>query len=85
MTIVNARVADNGHLIIVDEDGSVVDAGNVRGMPGPQGEKGVGTKGDPGEPGGVIVSNGGDAGLPAGFFPLAYNPTTGEFIYYTQS
>lgn len=46
--MINARIADNGHLIIVLDDGSVIDAGNVRGIPGPQGEKGIGTKGDPG-------------------------------------
>lgn len=51
MAIQNVSIADNGHLMVVLEDGSVVDAGNVRGIPGPQGEKGVGVKGDPGEPG----------------------------------
>lgn len=52
MTIKNVSIADNGHLMIVLEDGSVLDAGNVRGVPGPQGEKGItGAKGDPGEPG----------------------------------
>lgn len=51
MAIENARIAENGHLILVLTDGSVVDAGNVRGIPGPQGEKGVGIKGDPGNPG----------------------------------
>lgn len=62
--MLNARIADNGHLMFVLEDGSVVDAGNVRGIPGPQGEKGVpGVKGDPGTPGAK-----GDPGLagPAG-------------------
>ena len=49
--IQNATVADNGHLILVLSDGSTIDAGNVRGIPGPQGERGVGVKGDPGEPG----------------------------------
>ncbi len=29
------------------------------------------------------ISNGGSSGLPAGFFQLAYNPTTGEIVYYT--
>jgi len=29
------------------------------------------------------IGNGGNAGLPAGFFQLAYNPTTGEIVYYT--
>jgi hypothetical protein len=29
------------------------------------------------------IANGGNAGLPAGFFQLAYNPTTGEIVYYT--
>lgn len=64
MAIVNASIADNGHLILVEEDGSVIDAGNVRGIPGPQGEKGVGIKGDrgdtgePGKPGlGVLGFN----------------------------
>ena len=48
MAIINATVADNGHLILVQEDGSTIDAGYVRGIPGPQGERGVGVKGDPG-------------------------------------
>lgn len=29
------------------------------------------------------IGNGGSSGLPAGFFQLAYNPTTGEIVYYT--
>ena len=29
------------------------------------------------------ITNGGSAGLPAGFLQLAYNPTTGEIVYYT--
>ena len=29
------------------------------------------------------ISNGGSSGLPAGFFQLAYNPTTGNIVYYT--
>ena len=29
------------------------------------------------------ITNGGVAGLPAGFLQLAYNPTTGEIVYYT--
>lgn len=29
------------------------------------------------------ITNGGSLGLPAGFFQLAYNPTTGEIVYYT--
>lgn len=29
------------------------------------------------------ISNGGSSGLPAGFFQMAYNPTTGEIVYYT--
>ena len=29
------------------------------------------------------ISNGGSSGLPAGFYQLAYNPTTGEIVYYT--
>lgn len=49
--MLNARVADNGHLMFVLEDGTVVDAGNVRGIPGPQGEKGIGLKGDAGKDG----------------------------------
>ena len=51
MAINNAYMADNGHLIMVKEDGEIIDAGYIRGIPGPQGEKGVGEKGDPGEPG----------------------------------
>jgi hypothetical protein len=51
MAIENLTIAENGHLLISFSDGSVMDAGNVRGPAGPQGEKGVGIKGDPGEPG----------------------------------
>ena len=29
------------------------------------------------------VRNGGSSGLPAGFYQMAYNPTTGEIVYYT--
>jgi hypothetical protein len=29
------------------------------------------------------VRNAGSAGLPAGFFQVAYNPTTGELVYYS--
>ena len=29
------------------------------------------------------IGNGGVSGLPAGFYQMAYNPTTGEIIYYT--
>lgn len=29
------------------------------------------------------ITNGGSAGLPVGFYQLAYNPTTGEIVYYT--
>ena len=29
------------------------------------------------------ITNGGSSGLPAGFYQLAYNPTTGEIVYYT--
>jgi len=29
------------------------------------------------------IANGGSAGLPAGFYQMAYNPTTGEIVYYT--
>mgnify|MGYP003335913177 CR=1 FL=1 len=46
--IQSARIADNGHLILVLSDGSTIDAGNARGIPGPQGEKGIGAQGDPG-------------------------------------
>lgn len=50
--MLNARIADNGHLMFVLENGSIVDAGNVRGIPGPQGEKGTtGIKGDIGNQG----------------------------------
>lgn len=50
--MLNARIADNGHLIFVTEDGQEVDAGNVRGIPGPTGEKGPkGDKGDSGQNG----------------------------------
>ena len=49
--ILNATIADNGHLILVLADGGTIDAGQTRGIPGPQGERGVGVKGDPGEPG----------------------------------
>lgn len=52
MSIENISITDNGHLMVVLEDGSVLDAGNVRGIPGPQGQRGnIGAKGDPGEPG----------------------------------
>jgi hypothetical protein len=46
--ILNASIADNGHLILVLADGSTIDAGQTRGIPGAQGERGVGVKGDPG-------------------------------------
>jgi hypothetical protein len=49
--MLNAKIADNGHLQFVLADGAIVDAGNVRGATGPQGDKGIGVKGDPGEPG----------------------------------
>jgi hypothetical protein len=49
--IQNATILANGHLVLVLSDGSTIDAGYVRGIPGPQGERGVGAKGDPGEPG----------------------------------
>ena len=42
--ILNATIADNGHLILVLADGSTIDAGQTRGIPGPQGERGVGVK-----------------------------------------
>ncbi len=29
------------------------------------------------------IGNGGSSGLPAGFYQLAYNPATGEVVYYT--
>ena len=29
------------------------------------------------------ITNGGSSGLPAGFYQLAYNPATGEIVYYT--
>ena len=29
------------------------------------------------------IGNGGVSGLPAGFNQMAYNPTTGEIVYYT--
>lgn len=58
--MLNARIADNGHLQFVLENGTVVDAGNVRGIPGPQGERGIGIKGDRGDIG------------PAGPGPVAY-------------
>jgi hypothetical protein len=29
------------------------------------------------------ITDGGSSGLPAGFFQLAYNPITGEIVYYT--
>ena len=29
------------------------------------------------------ITNGGVSGLPAGFYQMAYNPTTGEIVYYT--
>jgi hypothetical protein len=29
------------------------------------------------------ITNGGSSGLPVGFFQLAYNPTTGNIVYYT--
>lgn len=51
LNIETARIADNGHLILVLEDGTTVDAGYARGPSGPQGEKGIGVKGDQGEPG----------------------------------
>ena len=28
------------------------------------------------------ITNGGSSGLPAGFYQLAYNPATGEIVYY---
>lgn len=29
------------------------------------------------------IGNGGASGLPAGFYQMAYNPTTGNIVYYT--
>jgi len=29
------------------------------------------------------IGNGGFSGLPAGFYQMAYNPATGEIVYYT--
>ena len=29
------------------------------------------------------IGNGGSSGLPAGFYQMAYNPTTGDIVYYT--
>ena len=29
------------------------------------------------------IGNGGSSGLPVGFYQMAYNPTTGEIVYYT--
>lgn len=29
------------------------------------------------------IADGSSSGLPAGFYQMAYNPTTGEIIYYT--
>jgi hypothetical protein len=29
------------------------------------------------------IGNGGASGLPADFYQMAYNPTTGEIVYYT--
>ena len=29
------------------------------------------------------IENGGSSGLPVGFYQMAYNPTTGEIVYYT--
>lgn len=51
MSIENISIADNGHLLVVLTDGTVVDAGNVR-VTGAEGARGpAGSKGDPGEPG----------------------------------
>lgn len=66
--MLNARIADNGHLIFVLEDGSIVDAGNVRGMPGPQGEKGLtGSKGDTGAKGDIGPAGVGILGFASGY------------------
>jgi hypothetical protein len=74
MPIINASLADNGHLIFVRDDGTTLDAGNVRGMPGPQGEKGIGIKGDPGNPG-PAGKDGGTAG-----FAIANTATTASWV-----
>ena len=29
------------------------------------------------------IGDGGSSGLPAGFYQMAYNPTTGDIVYYT--
>ena len=29
------------------------------------------------------IENGGSSGLPAGFYQMAYNPITGDIVYYT--
>lgn len=65
--MLNARIADNGHLIFVLDDGTVIDAGNVRGVPGPQGEKGIGTKGDPGSIGPQGPAGAGIKGIATGY------------------
>ena len=77
MAITNARIDDNGHLIFVTDEGTVIDAGNVRGIPGPQGEKGVGIKGDPGEPGATGAT--GAAGIGIKGFASGY-VDAGQFV-----
>lgn len=67
MAIQNISIADNGHLMVVLEDGTVKDAGYVRGIPGPQGEKGLGIKGDPGEPGTPGTPGTGIKGFASGY------------------
>ena len=39
--MINANVLDNGHLQFLLDDGTLIDAGNVRGIPGPQGSQGI--------------------------------------------
>lgn len=67
MSIENISIADNGHLMVVLSDGTVKDAGNVRGPAGPQGEKGIGIKGDPGEPGKTGPAGVGVLGFASGY------------------
>lgn len=74
MAIENVSIADNGHLMIVLSDGTVKDAGNVRGVPGPQGDKGIGVKGDKGEPG-LKGDTGGTAG-----FAIANTASTASWV-----
>jgi hypothetical protein len=87
MAIEHFTLAENGHLLITFSDGSVMDAGNVRGPAGPQGEKGVGVKGDPGEPGkdgsGVVVNPNAPSNPKQG--DLWYDTDDGNTYLYTGS